>query len=335
MSAYGPLVVSAASLVMWPAAAARNTTPRSASAPPIAMESAVGRASHKYTAANANPSGTRTRLAMPDQLRTRASVSGEQLLGGRNDVGGSDREQAGVAAVTVRVGSHALAAAQNNAARSVRAVARGIGGTKNRHHGNTQRCRQVHRAGVAAEEQAGAAGKGDQVGQRGHAICWVRQSLAFQVGGGQRLRSAATLCSDRGRQCLLAGSKIDQRPQAKFAQRACDLRIALGRPLLCSPSRTGAQDGELAQMAARQLRFASALGAAIQRQFGDCLGRGSAGYRRREREVLLDNVGSACLHTSAVQDACRLLSRVRKANPLPCARHYGQSRGLDGSLEIH
>jgi hypothetical protein len=52
-------------------------------------------------------------------------------------------------------------ATQYNAARPEWPIARRICGAEDGNHWNTKRCGQVHRAGIAADEDAGAAREGN------------------------------------------------------------------------------------------------------------------------------------------------------------------------------
>ena len=87
----------------------------------------------------------------------------KQFLGGGYDIGDGDIEQAlfrfGVALVICK----AAGAAQYDRSRSVGPVARWIGRAKNCDHRNLQSSRQVHGAGVAADEKAGTTGERDQL----------------------------------------------------------------------------------------------------------------------------------------------------------------------------
>src|SRR5581483_10126679 len=67
---YGPLVVSCSFFVTCPEAIPRTNRPIAATDTPTMIDVIVGWASHTYTAAKANPSGTRMRRATADHLAT-------------------------------------------------------------------------------------------------------------------------------------------------------------------------------------------------------------------------------------------------------------------------
>src|SRR5215469_7703088 len=103
------------------------------------------------------------RRAIPAQLSTTVP---QELAGGRHDLLGSDLKQAFVRVSAALMRCYAAKITQNDAAGSEGSVASRIGRAKDRNHWNRQTCREVRGASVAANEQARAPRKCNQLRQR-------------------------------------------------------------------------------------------------------------------------------------------------------------------------
>src|SRR6478609_1004506 len=97
--------------------------------------------------AKANPSGTRTRRAIADQL---TMTLPQQLPRRGNHLPGADFKQAAVGPEYVLVAGVAGRTAQHDGAGAERAVARGIGRPEDSDYRNFEGRCQVHGAGIAA-----------------------------------------------------------------------------------------------------------------------------------------------------------------------------------------
>src|SRR5215467_7973374 len=102
---------------MCPEAVARMPSPIRMSPLPATMDCHDGKANQRYTRAKANPSGTRRRVAMRDQLGTSAP---QQPSGRRNRFLYRDLEQPFFRLLVMGEGGFALLVAQSNSLGSKR-----------------------------------------------------------------------------------------------------------------------------------------------------------------------------------------------------------------------
>ena len=119
--------------------------------------------------------------------------------------------------------------AQHDTLRTKRTVTRRIGWPENRDHWNSQGRREMHGAGVAANEQACAARECNQLGER----------------SGKCFGRAAAGGFDGARKVFLSWAEVNQSFQATSCQLPGDFSVALGRPLLGSPTRARVEQREV------------------------------------------------------------------------------------------
>src|SRR6185369_1896301 len=119
--------------------------------------------------------------------------------------------------------SHACRIAEDDVPGSKRSVAGGIGGTKDGDHRNIEKCREMQRSRVAADEQRGVLSNGHQLWNgktRGH--CMTAASLL-----------------DMSREIFFARTVIYQTANTFSSKRSSGLGITIYWPLFRSPTRTG------------------------------------------------------------------------------------------------
>src|SRR5437660_10395465 len=100
--------------------------------------------------AKPNPSGTRTRRAMADQL---AMALPQQLTRRSHDLTEADFQQPVIGRGTMSVAGGAGWRAQHDIASAKRSIALGIRGSEDPHYWNAQGGRQMHGTGVTSDEQ--------------------------------------------------------------------------------------------------------------------------------------------------------------------------------------
>src|SRR5215467_3136427 len=176
---------------MCPEAAARTASPATMNAAPAPIHVHAGCANHKYAAANANPRGTRPRVAMRDQLATDAP---QEVSRRADHFVSADFQQSRVRVAMVRESCLALRMPQGNRVATERASADRVGGSIQADCGNVLRAGQMQWTGVAADENSRAPGQSDQLT---HAAL-DHESIAVA-------RIHHRLC-----QTFLAGSGVDQ-----------------------------------------------------------------------------------------------------------------------------
>src|SRR5215831_11242743 len=145
---------------MCPEAAARTASPATTNTLPAAIHDHAGRANHKYAAANANPRGTRARVAIRDQLSTGAS---QEMAGRADHFLGTDLQQSRVRLAMMRKRGLTFGMPQSDRVAPEGTGADGIGWPVQADCWNALRAGQVQRAGVAADEYPRAAGECNQL----------------------------------------------------------------------------------------------------------------------------------------------------------------------------
>lgn len=144
----------------------------------------------------------------------------QQLPSCGDDIGDGDFEQTLFRFAMAGVIGHTAGAAQHNRSCPEGAVARRICGTKNCDHRDFQSGGQVHRSGIAADEEASPAGERDQL--RNRAGDFSRRSGA---GG-----------FDGGGQFFFTRAVVYERRQSIFCELPGNLSITLGRASAWLPS---------------------------------------------------------------------------------------------------
>ena len=183
------------------------------------------------------------------------------------------------------------------AAGAERAVARGIGRPEDCDHRNSQGRRQVHGAGIAADEQTGAARERNQLSER-TGECFGRAA----AGGFHGVR-----------EIFFSGAEVDQRFQTILQQLFCHLPVTFGRPLLRSPASARVEQYELLRAFRFEPLVALLLGGMVAWKLGPAVSSADGGQPLRR---VTDSVPQ-CVRRQRLSDACKTWwPDFREAGPI-------------------
>src|SRR3984885_5448035 len=218
-----------------------------------------------------------------------------------------------------RMRSNALRTAQHNAARPIRPVTRRVRGSKDRHHRNLQRRRQMHRPRVASNKQSRPPRQRNQ-------FC-DRKTHPPSRPSARRL--------GRAHQLFFSRTIIEDRTNPLLRQPPRNLAVAFRRPSLRTPTRPRIQNGKVAYAQFRKPLLNPRLSLWIARQFRWQPARSKSSQPLGHRKILLDNVPAARHNSPRIPKAGRRLSRFRNSVHRACPRPPRQHGRSNRALQIH
>ncbi len=211
------------------------------------------------------------------------------------------------------------------------AVALRVGRAEEGEERRPERGGQVNRAGVAADDQSGAAGERDEAPNTARtAVSVTGDHVCGSVAGGDH--------GEGDRIGLVRG--VDQHRQTLTADRDSKCTEAVRRPLLCAPAGGGGKQGEAPVRCKRGDRpVGPALG------FGD-LGQiqVAGGFERepqrmtqrlaQQSRALFDDVAANAGQPPVVEPAGRALAWIGVAGKAPRGGETAQDSGAQGTLHV-